>query len=386
MRGLAVCGLHIDTGWGARPHGLGVRVRLRKGSGCLPVGGWRRGMLLDLQVVGGEGPHEQWRRKDAILVEMTSNHAIVTLDNLNSWVLDTLAGAGREELVVKMTKRSDDENYARDIRSIQGLGKRGADLSPEKPLGFVARAVVGWAEELVETSLPSWEEGAVPRVTVYSQQVREDSSKMAALARVAARPAVSIVHGPPGTGKTTALAAAVLHTVAAGERVLVAAPSHAACDAATLALAAQWPGGVAAAGGGLVRLGNKLRLTNTRVEAYLPGQHREEAGREAGREWREAWSSTREQLEKLEAQERRLGKLRGELVEGGRGRQELVTLEAKAVKEGAEMYRQLEEIAVEGASVVVCAPCTLHPAPALNTLHPRGEYLAFSAYKPHRTF
>ena len=44
------------------------------------------------------------------------------------------------------------------------------------------------------------------------------------------------------SGKTTCLAAAVLSHVSAGHRVLVVTPSHAACDAITLALAQHWPG------------------------------------------------------------------------------------------------------------------------------------------------
>ena len=69
------------------------------------------------------------------------------------------------------------------------------------------------------------------------------------------------------TGKTTCLAAAVLSHVAAGHRVLVVTPSHAACDAITLALAEHWPGD---ARGQVVRLGNKLRLTSRHVSRFLP--------------------------------------------------------------------------------------------------------------------
>ncbi len=46
-----------------------------------------------------------------------------------------------------------------------------------------------------------------------------------------------------GTGKTTTLAAAVLAFLIENpsHRVLVSCPSHAACDAATLAILKHWP-------------------------------------------------------------------------------------------------------------------------------------------------
>ena len=79
---------------------------------------------------------------------------------------------------------------------------------------------------------------------VYNKTVLLDESKKKALLSCSECPPVSIIQGPPGTGKTTCLAAAVLSHVAAGDTVLVVTPSHAACDAITLALAQHWPGDI----------------------------------------------------------------------------------------------------------------------------------------------
>ena len=79
---------------------------------------------------------------------------------------------------------------------------------------------------------------------VYNKKVLIDESKKRALLSCSGCPPVSIIQGPPGTGKTTCLAAAVLSHVAAGDTVLVVTPSHAACDAITLALAQHWPGDI----------------------------------------------------------------------------------------------------------------------------------------------
>jgi hypothetical protein len=53
--------------------------------------------------------------------------------------------------------------------------------------------------------------------------------------------------------------------------VLVTAPSHAACDAFTLALGRQWPPTQPA---GFVRLADGLRLTDPRVSRYLPEHYK----------------------------------------------------------------------------------------------------------------
>src|SRR5262249_37190434 len=44
---------------------------------------------------------------------------------------------------------------------------------------------------------------------------------------------IAIIHGPPGTGKTTTLVEAITHTVSAEKQVLVCAPSNAAVDLLT---------------------------------------------------------------------------------------------------------------------------------------------------------
>ena len=57
-----------------------------------------------------------------------------------------------------------------------------------------------------------------------------NESQQQAVSRILEGQQVSIVHGPPGTGKTTTLVAAITELVRRGEKVLVAAPSNAAAD------------------------------------------------------------------------------------------------------------------------------------------------------------
>ena len=298
----------------------------------LPLGSWKKGMLVSLHRRG----EANLKERQGILVDMNSEQALVSLDNLDSWVLDCLKRGGftGEELVI--TKRSEDEIYERDIKQLRKLlDSRNTSLSPETPLGFTVAALLGLPEK-VKVKGPLAE--PPPPVTVYSDLVKSDSSKMAMLAKAAACPPLLVVHGPPGTGKTTALAAAVLHSVSKGERVLVVAPSHAACDAITLALASQWPGQPV---GRLVRLGNKLRLTTDLVERFLPEEAKKvEEEQKIGKPF-------------ISTYEQRLAVLRDELLEGGRGIQELKKEEADLVAKALKDFKMVEDEAVCKASVVV---------------------------------
>ncbi len=57
-----------------------------------------------------------------------------------------------------------------------------------------------------------------------------DDSQRLAIANALRAEHVALIHGPPGTGKTTAVVELIRHAVAAGERVLACAPSNVAVD------------------------------------------------------------------------------------------------------------------------------------------------------------
>lgn len=79
-----------------------------------------------------------------------------------------------------------------------------------------------------------------------------DESQRQAVAFALAAPQLACIHGPPGTGKTTALVELCRQAVAAGERLLACAPSNVAVDNLTERLAA--------AGVRVVRLGHPARM------------------------------------------------------------------------------------------------------------------------------
>ena len=66
-----------------------------------------------------------------------------------------------------------------------------------------------------------------------------NESQQKAVAAVIQNESMAIVHGPPGTGKTTTLIEAIVQLVKAGEKVLVSAPSNTAVDNIAKGLIAQ---------------------------------------------------------------------------------------------------------------------------------------------------
>ncbi len=75
---------------------------------------------------------------------------------------------------------------------------------------------------------------------------------------------VAIIHGPPGTGKTTTLVQAILKTLETQRRLLVTAPSNTAVDLLTEKLANE--------GVNVIRIGNPSRVSDVLLEHTLDAQ------------------------------------------------------------------------------------------------------------------
>ena len=93
-----------------------------------------------------------------------------------------------------------------------------------------------------------------PRVDDLLYPSRLNDSQLAAVRHVVTAEDVAIIHGPPGTGKTTTLVQAILETIRRERRVLVCAPSNTAVDLLTEKLAER--------GVGVIRMGNPSRVSD----------------------------------------------------------------------------------------------------------------------------
>ena len=86
-----------------------------------------------------------------------------------------------------------------------------------------------------------------------NQQLNE--SQQQAVAAITQNEQITIVHGPPGTGKTTTLIEAILQLIKNGEKVLVSAPSNTAVDNISKGLIEK--------GVKLLRVGNTSKVDET---------------------------------------------------------------------------------------------------------------------------
>ncbi|MCB8923868.1 MAG: AAA family ATPase [Ardenticatenaceae bacterium] len=145
---------------------------------------------------------------------------------------------------------------------------------------------------------------------------------------------IAIIHGPPGTGKTTTVAALICTAVARGDRILACAPSNLAVDN----LAEQ----LAAAGVPLARIGHPARiLPELQAHTLDALVERQESYRQAKKLRKQAFG-LRDQAGKF----RRARPAPGE-------KQALRTEAAQMLDEARQLEAQAIELALDGASVIL---------------------------------
>ncbi len=105
------------------------------------------------------------------------------------------------------------------------------------------------------------EQPAVQNTSLTFSNSRLNESQQQAVKAITQNPHICIVHGPPGTGKTTTLIEAVCQLVKDGEKVLVSAPSNTAVDNIAKGLLAKQLN--------ILRVGNATK-TDEAVFAHTP--------------------------------------------------------------------------------------------------------------------
>ncbi len=131
-----------------------------------------------------------------------------------------------------------------------------------------------------------------------------NDSQLAAVRQVITAQDVAVIHGPPGTGKTTTLVQAILETIRRERRVLVCAPSNTAVDLLTETLAER--------GVNVIRMGNPSRVSDLLLQHTLdarvmahPSYSQARAMRQTASQHREAASQPLRSLGHDERQQRR---------------------------------------------------------------------------------
>lgn len=149
------------------------------------------------------------------------------------------------EGLLRVSKAPDEVSTARQLAAIGRVAAAGDDR-----VGRLRDIALGLdCPEVSEVPEPGWVNPGL-----------NDSQKQAVRLALGARD-FALIHGPPGTGKTTTLLEVVLQAVRRGERVLVAAPSNLAVD--------NLLAGLALHGLRLARLGHPARVHENLREVSL---------------------------------------------------------------------------------------------------------------------
>lgn len=128
--------------------------------------------------------------------------------------------------------------------------REAARIVEQKTEGRLARVVVGEAD-------PTFNEG-LKTLSIAGL----NASQNAAVERILAANELAIVHGPPGTGKTTTIVAAIKKLIEKdGQKILVVAPSNAAVDLLSEKLSAQ--------GLNVLRVGNPAKVSDRLMSLTL---------------------------------------------------------------------------------------------------------------------
>jgi ATP-dependent RNA/DNA helicase IGHMBP2 len=169
------------------------------------------------------------------------NTMVITVngDDLPDWIDDTLLGI---DLMFDEMAYREMEAAMKSI--IKAEDSRAAELRD---------TLLGYRLPVISAALPeTW--NLQPATTL-------NDSQQQALKRVLEAQDVAIIHGPPGTGKTTTLVQAIKQTVKIERQVLVCAPSNAAVDLLVEKLSEQ--------GLNVVRIGHPARVTEQSLSKTL---------------------------------------------------------------------------------------------------------------------
>ena len=147
---------------------------------------------------------------------------------------------------------------AADTRTAGIMKKVLNELESNKPLFKLFELL---HDDTVNTTAPPFDNMSVVTNSLIFRNLDLNESQQQAVAAIIQNEKITIVHGPPGTGKTTTLIEAVIQLIKNGEKVLVSAPSNTAVDNIAKGLIQQ--------GVKLLRVGNASKADES-IFAHTP--------------------------------------------------------------------------------------------------------------------
>ncbi len=116
---------------------------------------------------------------------------------------------------------------APDTRTTQLMKAALKNLENNKPLFNLFESIHGQATPLHQPLVPA---NFINTHEISFRNKQLNQSQQQAVAAVMQNERIMIIHGPPGTGKTTTLVEAIVQLVGTGHRVMASAPSNTAVD------------------------------------------------------------------------------------------------------------------------------------------------------------
>ena len=160
------------------------------------------------------------------MTRLSPGSPVVLADEEGGW-RGVVSQKNRETIAVAFSDWPEldlDANLRLNLSSDETTRKRqrtvllAAQHAPKNRLGHLRDVLLGVREPRFK------------KVAPYAPNPRLNASQQAAIDHAIAADDVAIIHGPPGTGKTTAVAELIRRAAADGQKVLACAPSNLAVD------------------------------------------------------------------------------------------------------------------------------------------------------------
>jgi ATP-dependent RNA/DNA helicase IGHMBP2 len=323
-----------------------IQERQRRGLTWYPITiakqdiGFSGKMVLELERPNSQqGLHLFQVGKNASLFDNAPGYAAADRPSLNGVITSV-----RRNKLLLATNREELPDWA-----FSG-GKLGIDLTfdevsyseMDRALSEVTRARGNRLAELRDVLLGAQQARfREPRADDLFYPSLLNDSQLEAVRHVITAQDVAIIHGPPGTGKTTTLVQAILETIRRERRVLVCAPSNTAVDLLTEKLAER--------GVNVIRMGNPSRVSDLLLEHTLDARVMAHASYSKMRAMRQTADQLRNTASELTSKHARdFG------FEGRQQRRQLLEDARMLFQSADDLERFITEDVLESVQIITC--------------------------------